>query len=601
MSTGLLLSRAAAHSDTYPQRLSDDFPNDYPEDKRNYMGDSKKIITPERQPSAPGAASDSNASKNMRTPSEPTPAEAKVTADKPSAVSAATDTAAAPAGSATGSAAAADWKPISAGKSYTGAAAPAADEKYPTVNYALKMLLFGVFMVLICAPLLTMLLLGTSEKPLESEKEATLSAPSIEGWLDGSFQKSFESWFSTHYPSRGQVVTFYRQLKFDADSLDIINLRFLMKEGEEIVEPQTDAEDDAAQKMWEFMFDTENNMYAQINIRRRNDTPVEPTGFKGSDAVLIGKSGYLFESAYIDEYYGYAEPYISVTDEGLVTLVDMLEYIQDQLAKRGITMVYLLSSSKASQYAEYIPEWYKNTKYPAAGYVRPYTRLKKLLSESTINYVDASDVYKEAGLYATFPKTGIHWNHLASFEATRAVIDRFCEISGKNAFRLATRGVIETKEPPNIGGSSDVDVYNILYGTIDKTGSIVDDYYYAPDGYIANPDDGEKINVLVQGGSFTHDVINYLNKYRIVSKLRSFYYNKYSGLSQQSPFGILGYDAWETLLDDIDLVIFEQTEQQIRSEFPTRDDYIDNTGNYFMGSNVVYASLYYYLKDNEIR
>ena len=279
------------------------------------------------------------------------------------------------------------------------------------------------------------------------------------------------------------MVAFYRQLKYDTDNLDIINLRFLMKEGEAPVTPSMwSGTGDAEQKIWEYMFDTESNMYAHINIRRRDDAPVEPTGFKGSDAVLVGKSGYLFESAYIDEYYGYSEPYSSVTDEGLRTLVEMLEYIQTQLERRGITMIYLLSSSKASQYAEYIPEWYKNTRYAPEGYVRPYTRLKKLLAESKVNYVDSSELFKEIGLYATFPKPGIHWNHVASFEATRAVIDKFCEISGINARRLAVRGVIESKSPPNIGGSSDVDVYNILYGTIDKSGSIVDEYYYAPDG-----------------------------------------------------------------------------------------------------------------------
>ena len=89
------------------------------------------------------------------------------------------------------------------------------------------------------------------------------------------------------------------------------------------------------------MFDTESNMYAHINIRRRDDAPVEPTPFKGSDAVLVGKSGYLFESAYIDEYYGYSEPYSSVTDEGLRTLVRNARYIQTQLERRGITMIYL--------------------------------------------------------------------------------------------------------------------------------------------------------------------------------------------------------------------------------------------------------------------
>ena len=474
-----------------------------------------------------------------------------------------------------------------------GGAAPEAG--FPTVDLSLKLFLIGIFMLLITVPLLTLLIFGSSETALESEKESTLSAPTPGSWLDGSFQSSLESWFSTHYPSRSDLVVFYRQLKFDADSLNIINISSAPDETETTELIKSDDE------VWQYMFDTENNIYALANIRRRDEPPVEPTGFKGSDAVLVGKSGYLFESAYIDEYYGYSEPYNTVTDDGLVTLVDMLEYIQGQLAKRGITMVYLLSSSKAGQYSEYIPEWYKNTKYAPAGYVRPYVRLQKLLAESTVNYVDSSALFKQIGLYATFPKTGIHWNHLSSFEATRAVLDKYAELTGVNVRRMGTNGVIETDAPPSIGGNSDVDIYNILYGAIDKSGSVTDEAYYAPDGYVVNPDDGEKIGVLIQGGSFSGDVVNYLRKYRIVDEFEQFSYNSYTGQAKYSPFGKMGYDAWDILLEDIDLVIFEQTEQQIRGEFPTRDNYVEAAGNWYIGSNVIYSTLYYYLQDNEIQ
>ncbi len=464
------------------------------------------------------------------------------------------------------------------------------------VNRSLKLFLIGVFMVLITAPLLTMLLFGSSEAALESEREAKLEAPSVQSWFDGSFRQSFESWFSTHYLPRSDLVVFYRQLKYDADSLNIISIR--SKTGKPA---DTEEAPESIDESVQYMFDTDKNMYANINIRRRDDIPVEPVGFKGSDAVLVGKSGYLFESAYIDEMYGYGEPYISVTDEGLTTLVDMLEYIQEQLARRGITMVYLLSSSKASRYEKYIPEWYKNTRYAPEDYVRPYTRLQKLLKQSTLNYIDSSELFGELGLYASFPKTGIHWNHLASFEATKAVIDKYAAITNINVRRLGTRGVIETKNPPQIGGNSDVDIYNILYGTIDKSGSIKDEYYYAPDAYVVNPDDGERIGVLVQGGSFSGDIVNYLRKYRINDKLQQFNYNNYLGQQKYSPFGEMGYEAWGKLLDKIDLVIFEQTEQQIRGMFPTRENYKKSTGNGFIGSNLIYASLYYYLQDNEIK
>lgn len=473
-----------------------------------------------------------------------------------------------------------------------------------------KGVLVCLFFLILCLPCLLFLILGNKEVPLESEKEVLLEDFTIERYFNNKFQTNFESWFSTHYPMRGNFVLFYRQLKYDIDNLKLIPslpaagsaeetqgaFDVLLTEPPETTDQDAEGSEEVAKVIGYF---DEDNPYAEINKRQAEDVPVEPTGFKGSDAVLIGKSGYLFESAYINEYYGYSEPYASVTDEGLAKLVERLTYIQEQLAKRDITFVFNLSSSKASQYSAFIPEWYKNTQYADDDYVRPYERLQDLLAESTINYVDSSELFKQIGLLATFPKTGIHWNHLASFEATRAIIDMYMEVSGNETKKLTLDRVIESKSPPS-GGNSDQDIYNILYGTVDKTGSVLDEYYYSPKVTVEN-EEADPIGILLHGGSFSSDIAHYLQTYKIARPLRRFNYNNFMGSKKMSPYGELGMDAWERLLEDIDLVIFEMTEQQVRGEFPDEDEVLSSQGNGYMGHNVTYSSLYYYLKNNEIQ
>lgn len=478
------------------------------------------------------------------------------------------------------------------------------------IEAIIKSILLFFFALILCLPSVLFLIFGNRETPLESEKEVLLEDFTIERYFNNKLQSNFESWFSTHYPMRGNFVLFYRQLKYDIDNLKLFPSfsgsapssetqgAFDALLAESIETQDSNSESDGMIHKNVGYFD-ENNPYAEINRRQAEDIPVEPTGFKGSDAVLIGKSGYLFESAYIDEYYGYSEPYVSVTDEGLSELVSRLTYIRDQLEKRGITFIFTLSSSKASQYNAFIPEWYKNTQYADEDYIRPYERLLDLLSESSLHYIDSSDLFKQVGLLATFPKTGIHWNHLASFEATRAIVDMYMEVSGKETKKLTLDGVIESKTPP-AGGNSDQDIYNILYGTVDNSNAVTDEYYYSPDITVEN-EDAESIGILLHGGSFSSDIAYYLQTYKISRPLRRFNYNNFMGSAKMSPYGELGMDAWDRLLEDIDLVIFEMTEQQIRGEFPSEDELLSSRGNVYMGHNVTYSSLYYYLKNNEIQ
>ena len=126
-------------------------------------------------------------------------------------------------------------------------------------------------------------------------------------------------------------------------------------------------------------------------------------------------------------------------------------------------MLLNISPSKAVEYAEFIPDHYKNRFVPAENYTRPVDKLRTALEEYDVVYLSGSAYYKQIGLLNTFTKTGTHWNHIASFESTAQLLRMYSEISGRTIRQPKAVGVISSPTPIG-GGSSDVDIYNILYG-----------------------------------------------------------------------------------------------------------------------------------------
>ena len=190
------------------------------------------------------------------------------------------------------------------------------------------------------------------------------------------------------------------------------------------------------------------NMYAEINLKRMEEVPVEPTGFKGSTAVYIGKSGYLYEAGYINDYYGYGGAGASVTQESQNITAQRLAYIQEELLYRyDIVMLLNISPSKAAEYPEFIPEYYKNRYLPVQDYIRPVDMLRAALEEYGVAYLDSSAYYKQIGLLNTFTKTGTHWNHIASFESTAQLLRMYSEIADRTVRQPEAVGVISSPTP----------------------------------------------------------------------------------------------------------------------------------------------------------
>ncbi|MCL2813238.1 MAG: hypothetical protein FWD23_01415 [Oscillospiraceae bacterium] len=250
----------------------------------------------------------------------------------------------------------------------------------------------------------------------------------------------------------------------------------------------------------------------------------DPDGFRGDEWIIVGKNGCLYENGYINEYLGYAPKYIDVTDRELYYRVGVLKDIQDELAARGVAFCVVITPSKAAAMADYIPDWYKEeNRTLSSDYVRPYVRFVKMLEEAGVYFVDSSALYRSLGMTNTFPKTGIHWNRLAAYETSAAVISEYERQTGTETKHIKSDGVLFGKNPV----ASEQDIFGIIYSgrRKEREEAILDDRYYWPDAYTANTSKPAIKHMIIQGGSFTGDFYHYFGSFGIASDITGYYYN----------------------------------------------------------------------------
>lgn len=443
-----------------------------------------------------------------------------------------------------------------------------------------RILTLSAFLFILFLPAVLMLFGTAGETPYKK--------PSADDFFSGNFQEKTEEWL-------------LHSLPFGND-IRILNSRFIS----DFTSPPapSDSESAAANSESEIsesgteepaiLWNDSNPLYAEINKIRAFRTMTEPSGYKGAPTVIIGKSGYLYENGYINEYLGYSEIYREVTKERIKKQVLMLEYISERLKENGCAFVFVLTPSKASQYPEAIPEWYKKQNKTPDGYTRPYELLIKELAGSGVPYIDSTALYAEIGLEETFPKTGTHWNKPAAFETTRAILLEYERQTGREIRRLAADRLLSSKNPPGFG-NPEQDILGFVINGIKRSDLILDDDYYWPDAYVENEDCKNRPNFFIQGGSFAHDFTTYFSSFNIASKMTRMYYN---GFPSDALNAFADPSRWEKLLKNIDYVIFECNEQFVRSLGGNSPDWSSDKRGYEIGPDC-YDSLYNYLKSTE--
>jgi len=144
--------------------------------------------------------------------------------------------------------------------------------------------------------------------------------------------------------------------------------------------------------------------FRNILVRVNNQLDYALFNISHAQNIVVGKDGFLYETHYIDGYYG--------TDfDGTFNIekrLRKLEYINDTLAKLNKTLILLIAPNKAIYYPEYLPD-NPNAKKDSSN----YETWLKLLKNSPIHYIDFNSYFvanKYKSKYPLEPKHGMHWS-----------------------------------------------------------------------------------------------------------------------------------------------------------------------------------------------
>ena len=130
------------------------------------------------------------------------------------------------------------------------------------------------------------------------------------------------------------------------------------------------------------------------------------------DKVVIGKGDFLYETDYIEAYYG--NNFIGINE--LISKYKKIKELQDRLGAIGIDLEIIFLPSKASFYPEFIPENQKSNKK-----LSNYDCAAAICKKLNISHVDFSAWFrniKNIIPYDLYPKTGIHWSNYGALIAT---------------------------------------------------------------------------------------------------------------------------------------------------------------------------------------
>ncbi len=229
---------------------------------------------------------------------------------------------------------------------------------------------FFIMMIFLVLPINLFLLMQMTSKisfkQADSPQLVTMQARptlALGKFLDGSFQKDYETWVNDHNPLKSMFTNFNNQFYYSLFSKSLM----------------------------------------------------------ADSSIVIGKKGYLYEKDYIIQYVNANK--IPFTQEKTEKWAANLQELADFFTHRGQQFIYVITPSKAAYYPEYIPnEYTKVVTNARPGYFLKIEALKKI----HVPYFDASEyiLSKKEKSYGNllFIRGGTHWTMLGAAFTTKKIL-----------------------------------------------------------------------------------------------------------------------------------------------------------------------------------
>jgi hypothetical protein len=242
-------------------------------------------------------------------------------------------------------------------------------------------LLCGILLFLLAPILQNLFHFKKSIKPLDGAYiEVTDTTLTLQSWLSGRYQERQQEMFRAHFGFHNYYVRLNNQIDF--------------------------------------------SLFRKSNTER----------------LIVGKGNFLYESSYIEAYFGRD----FVGEEKLEEKYKKLKSVQDLLASKGILLEVVMAPGKATFYPEFIPDNWRSEKK-----LSNYEYCRYLCKKLGITFIDFNAWFlqqKDLSPYDLYPKTGIHWSNYGALLATDSLCKHIEKQSGLNLRDIKIQNVSFSNE-----------------------------------------------------------------------------------------------------------------------------------------------------------
>ena len=334
--------------------------------------------------------------------------------------------------------------------------------------------------------------------PLAGVEEKTVQPSlSISSWFDGSFQKQFDSWFSENVGLRTQMVRSENELNYA--------------------------------------------VFGDISS-------------KSPSRLLVGKDNYIFERDYV---LNAVRPAI-IPKQDLKAIASRVIALSQELTKRNIALVVLISPNKANLYPDKLPEKFANLS-PDAGRNRRIFR--EQLESAGIAVLEGNsfleELRKRIGI-PVFPKSGTHWSYAASCYVADEII-RLLELQSTAKYRRLGCEKTEIENKPRAHDKDLAELMNLW-----NKARFYEPLPY-PQAYATVTENTERPPVVFVGSSFMWPILYYFDKHKTFETREFLYYFKrrFSFPSRkEQPIDKQNFD-WQKIVFNKKAIVIEANETGI--------------------------------------
>ncbi len=216
-----------------------------------------------------------------------------------------------------------------------------------TIKQKIKILVYGILLLVLCVPFLQKHLNLVKVSPLNGVVETSeLPDFSFKDWYSGDFQKKYEAYYEENVGFKNSLVRLYNQIDY--------------------------------------------SLFQEAHAGN----------------VTVGLDGYLFQQDYIDEVAG--KKFIG--DSQMDYKVKRLKEAQDFLESQNKVFFTVLAPGKASYFKNFIPAWQMKSDKDTTNY-SSFIQKSRSAKLNVLDFNAWFLSMKDTTKYPLYPKQGIHWSY----------------------------------------------------------------------------------------------------------------------------------------------------------------------------------------------